>query len=70
MSEIEIYFTNGNKVRIPEEKAYISTGEHFEKMIGLVGLDKYEGKTFVNLDNVCMLHEARKREAADECSTD
>ena len=51
---------------IPEEKAYIATGEHFEKMIGLVGLDQYAGKTFVNLDNVCMLHESRKREEDDE----
>ena len=66
MSEIEIYFVNGNKLMIPEEKAYIATGEHFEKMIGLVGLDQYAGKTFVNLDNVCMLHESRKREEDDE----
>lgn len=66
MSEIEIYFTNGNKIKIPKDTAYLSTGASFEKMINLVGLDKYTGVTFINLDNVCMLHEARKKEADDE----
>ena len=66
MSDVVIFFANGNKIQIQEEKLYLATGEHFGKMVNLVGLDKYAGKTFVNLDNVCMISEPKKQEDDDE----
>lgn len=58
---LEVYFDNGNKVRLPANKViFDKNGEAANR------LDVYTSVSVVNWDHVCFVRRAEKKENEDE----